>query len=228
MAAITMAQALKARDEKFSLRDEFQVGTRVGRLVVTGQVGMNRRRLLVVSVACDCGRSKEVLATNLRAGHTRSCGCLTDEINATKGTHRHRAKNKSSPEYSSWRAMNSRCQNPNAPGYRHYGGRGIQVCKRWQESFESFLEDMGPIPAPGYTIDRKNNEGHYNKRNCRWATKTQQSRNSRWAILTMAKARKVREMAASGFTKRQVADLLGVNYHSVRQIVAGTQWKEVQ
>jgi|JI10StandDraft_1071094.scaffolds.fasta_scaffold85834_5 hypothetical protein len=71
--------------------------------------------------------------------------------------------------------MKFRCRNPKAAHFARYGGRGIQVCERWL-SFETFLADMGVRPA-GATLDRMDNDGHYEPRNCRWVTRKANSRN---------------------------------------------------
>lgn len=90
--------------------------------------------------------------------------------------------------YRAWSHMRERCEDPTNPRYRHYGGRGIFVCERWQR-FEAFFSDMGVRPA-GRSIDRIDNNGGYTcgrcdecqRRaatfNCRWATSGEQSRNT--------------------------------------------------
>lgn len=80
------------------------------------------------------------------------------------------------PTYQSWQAMLQRCRNPNHAHYSNYGGRGIRVCRRW-ETYANFLADMGERPH-GTSLDREKNELGYDKANCRWATRTDQSRNS--------------------------------------------------
>lgn len=44
--------------------------------------------------------------------------------------------------------------------------------------FENFLSDMGECP-PHLEIDRINNDGHYEKENCRWVTHKENCNNRR-------------------------------------------------
>ena len=84
-----------------------------------------------------------------------------------------------SPERSSSDNMKQRCLNPNDPRYKYYGAGGIKVCDRWLNSFRNFLEDMGRKPSQRHSLDRKNNDGNYEPKNCRWATPKEQSQNTR-------------------------------------------------
>lgn len=82
-------------------------------------------------------------------------------------------------EHNIWLQMKQRCTNPRHANFAGYGGRGISVCKRWAESFGAFLEDMGERPSEGHSIDRIDNDGNYEPGNCRWATQSEQCKNTR-------------------------------------------------
>jgi len=84
------------------------------------------------------------------------------------------------PILKTWWHMIQRCENPNHPGYKNYGGRGIKICERWYDP-RNFYADVGNRPD-GMTLDRwPDNDGDYEPTNWRWATPSQQRLNSRSA-----------------------------------------------
>ena len=82
-------------------------------------------------------------------------------------------------EYSSWLAMKSRCLNSKNKDFKYYGGRGINICNEWKNSFLSFYSDMGKKPFDNYSIDRIDNNKEYSKNNCKWSSKSDQAINRR-------------------------------------------------
>lgn len=158
------------------------VGRQFGQLLVLSEVPRAIRshgNPRIFLCRCDCGQTTVVRYGNLTSGMTRSCGCT----HWKKVTHHgHAAAEIQTPEYRAWADMINRCTNPNLRNYPNYGGRGIQVCDAWRHSFEAFFAAVGPRPSAQHSLDRIDNEGHYEPGNVRWATKTEQCRNRRACV----------------------------------------------
>jgi hypothetical protein len=154
-------------------------GRRFGRLVVIRYHNSERGHSYWLCV-CDCGVRRVVRGNTLnQPNRTKSCGCLAREKTAIRSfKHGARRSGKTTCEYDTWKSMVRRCTNPNFKRWADYGGRGITVCKRWRHSFPNFLNDIGERP-PGMSLDRRDNDGNYTKRNCRWATPKMQRANQR-------------------------------------------------
>lgn len=155
-------------------------GRQFGRLTVLRLLDSKdgRRRWLC---RCSCGGQAVPCSSHLLNGNSTSCGCVRRERirELNLGTYKYALPAREFPEYHAWRAMRARCCNPNDAVYANYGGRGIRVCDRWDESFEAFWEDMGPRPSINHSLDRADNNSDYAPGNCRWTTAKQQTRNRR-------------------------------------------------
>lgn len=156
-------------------------GFRFGSLVVlhraeSAQPGKARWRC-----RCDCGGFLDVLAWNLTSGAQHRCSACVSQAQA-KAITKHGACG--SRLYKTWNDMLQRCNNPNLSNYRHYGGKGIQVCDEWRdfESFQAWALSTGY--TDGLTIDRINPAGNYEPNNCRWLSRSENARLgavSRWS-----------------------------------------------
>lgn len=87
-----------------------------------------------------------------------------------------------SPTYNSWKAMKQRCLNSRHIAYKRYGGAGISICPQWNDDFSKFVKDMGERPT-GTTLERINNALGYFPENCKWATRMEQSSNTRQNVI---------------------------------------------
>lgn len=161
------------------------IGQRFSKLIVLKETDRSNSGRLRVLCLCDCGNKTVVDPRSLRSRKTTSCGCAQREAVRISSSRRKQfdIPVKKMPEYSSWLGMKKRCFNKKEPKYASYGGRGITVCRAWENDFSEFLKDMGNKPTQNHSLDRIDVNGNYNPKNCRWATAKEQALNKRHHII---------------------------------------------
>lgn len=152
-------------------------GNRYGRLVANRQSGVSKRGLLLWECSCDCGTLTVVAGAALRSGNTKSCGCFRRD---TTGDRARTHALTGHPILESYKGAKRRCTSPTHKNYDEYGGRGIEF--RFS-SFGEFLDTLESSWFPGATLERINNDGHYEVGNVRWATRSEQCRNTRRSVI---------------------------------------------
>lgn len=118
--------------------------------------------------------------------------------------------------YNSWQNMKQRCGNPNHPKYKNYGARGIKICDEWMEIEGFFKWSMENDWAQGMQIDRIDNNGNYEPKNCQWVSVYDNSRKKSTTKITKHQAEEIRNRVANGESEYDIADEYGV--------VHGTIW----
>lgn len=146
--------------------------TKYTRLTIVSYIKRAKYKRQAVRCRCKCGNKVTVLLSNLERGITKSCGCFRRDKaykHGMAGTRLH----------SIWKAMRKRCRNPNDSVFKHYGGRGITVCKAWDEFRAFYVWAMSHGYTDALSLDRKKGNRGYYPSNCRWATRSEQSGNRR-------------------------------------------------
>jgi hypothetical protein len=148
------------------------------KMTVLSHQGKNKTGQSLWLCRCECGNEKTVAAHHLKSDNIKSCGCLLATENRAAWSTTHGMSK--TFEWNSYHAAKKRC-NPaltRLRTYNDYVGRGIEF--RFV-SFDQFYKEIGPRPEPKklYSLERKDNDGHYEPGNVKWATKGQQARNRR-------------------------------------------------
>lgn len=166
-------------------------GQTFGYLTAIRDVGSNGKNRLWLLRCAGC--KQEIVQSTQDFQRNQSCGCKKNALIGRKRVTHGMSKH---PAYWVWRSMIDRCQLPTHQAWKNYGARGIQVCARWQQGFETFWADMGPTYQRGLTLERINNSGNYEPSNCKWGTYQEQARNKRgnrvidtpWGRITVKEA----------------------------------------
>lgn len=195
---------------------ELSNGYRAGRLKVIAKEGIRNRHMYYKCI-CDCGKEIITRGSALTSGNTTSCGCAGKEqrdrmVASRKKNGVKDAIGKVTVEYTTWRHIRSRCNNKKDPKFPNYGGRGIIVCQRWNDSFDNFLMDMGKRPSGCNSIDRIDVNGHYEPSNCRWATDLEQAANKTTTVKLIVEGKEIHQA--------ELARILCVNDHSISNHIA--------
>lgn len=190
-----------------SLIADISFGAKFGMWTIDGEPSVGGRSM--VACVCDCGARKFVEVRSLRNGKSTGCGCtrmakMTQAAKISSTTH---GMSKNCVEYNTWIGIRQRCNDPKRKDWPLYGGRGIRVCERWQNSFEAFYADMGKRPA-GHSIDRINSDGNYSPDNCVWSSNKAQSFNRSNTIVVNVAGRDV--------SLREACALTGQKYTTIR------------
>jgi hypothetical protein len=134
---------------------EIKIGDNFGKWKVIDVCPKHRRGYTSFLCRCSCSNRTEkcIPAKSLIHGTSKSCGCA----NTTHGMSQTKV-------YSAWKSLHARKR------------AGIPVSKRWLSSFEEFYKDVGDPPTPEHVLGRKCTSSPFNKQNCEWITKVEQSR----------------------------------------------------
>jgi len=147
----------------------------------------------------------------------KSCGCARIRHDSTKSSRICRI----------WRLMKFRCHEVKYHGYKRYGGRGIAVCDEWMDfyAFKKWAYNNGY--EMGLTIDRIENDGNYEPRNCQFLTSYENNLKKSTTVISIEIANEIRRIYNNqSLNQKKIADLFNISKGSVSAVVCNKTWKD--
>lgn len=209
-----------ARREKLTL-DESVITPeiRFGSLVTKQRINVKYWECL-----CDCGVTKIALGIKLVGGYLDRCDACQNEAcaSAWRGGTKRKDQNLLK-EFAAYVNAKSRCEYEHNISWANYGGRGI---KFKFPSFDAFFTHIGPRSFKT-SLDRINNDGHYEEGNVRWATRAEQMQNTRVNKLKPKDVIFIRKAGAAGILTHVLASWFKVDPSTIRAIKSKQAWSNV-
>ncbi len=181
-------------------------GRRFGMCVVIRKDGYSPNGKMIKWLClCDCRKEFRAYGFRLTKGITTNCGCNNAEI--FKNTHKTHGEC-NTLLYTCWKNMRQRCNNTNRPQYKDWGGRGINVCKEWND----YIVFRDWALTNGYDnqlmLNRIDNHGNYEPDNCNWVTRIEQNNNRRMCRMVNYQDKLI--------TVSELSRLIGINYQTIQ------------
>jgi hypothetical protein len=190
-----------------------------------------------VRICSVCKRELSLSEFSRHLGRKDGRASRCRECNAAHGRQWYRRKQEiTGGLYSTWVAMRARCHNPKHDSFPSYGGRGVEVCREWRESFESFEAwAQQNNYKPGLQIDRIGNDKGYSPDNCRFVSVKENMQNKRPRTrcirtnptLCERDVREIRELLAGGVPQRAIGHRFRVTHGTIGAIKRGLTWSNI-
>ena len=174
-----------------------------------------KKKLWLLCPACN----KVVIRTGHGSAQSKTCGCQPWK--------KHGYSSPRHPLYIVWKSMKARCLSKTNNAWPNYGGKGIKICKEWMDFMPFFNWANKSGWKPGLMLDRKDNNGNYTPKNCRFTTVLESNRNRSFCI-TKEQALAVHALLHLKTPERQIAKLTKVELWTVRNIKRGLCWRKDQ